>query len=350
MHSALLYPLDAQGRLQGDGDAYAQATHVLGSLDTALRAAGTGLDRLARLHVYVADASVTCGDRSTARRAFHHRRSGRDHRRVANAARRRPRRDGCRGGDGAPQGRRRRRSGLSSPDFGRLPVTGHTSRCSPRGPSSSSRAARPLASSRRRSARRWSSCAATCGPSAWSWVMSCRSRRSWATWRAPNNCSASSPARSREPRLHRWSPSGATRRCPSRSNSWRRRRARQVAANGWRSSSPSWAGTAAWRGSLPADPIFVSGLTGASADPAVQVREVFGELQKNPRGRRQRHAPPCESHVLRVRQGSRPGDQCDPPIHLRRRASAGGVEDLGAGHGPSGEGHGHRHDCRDDRH
>jgi enamine deaminase RidA (YjgF/YER057c/UK114 family) len=59
VHSALLYPLDALGRLQGDGDAYAQATHVLGSLDTALRAAGTGLDRLARLHVYVADASVT---------------------------------------------------------------------------------------------------------------------------------------------------------------------------------------------------------------------------------------------------------------------------------------------------
>ena len=58
MHSALLYPVDVQGRLQGGGDAYAQATHVLGSLGTALQAAGTGLDRIARLHVYVADASV----------------------------------------------------------------------------------------------------------------------------------------------------------------------------------------------------------------------------------------------------------------------------------------------------
>ena len=40
VHSALLYPLDAQSRLQGAGDAYAQATYVLGSLDTAVRAAG----------------------------------------------------------------------------------------------------------------------------------------------------------------------------------------------------------------------------------------------------------------------------------------------------------------------
>ncbi len=69
VHSALLYPLDAQARLQGAGDAYAQATYVLGSLDTAVRAAGTGLDRLARLHVYVADASVTAAvDRLLAER------------------------------------------------------------------------------------------------------------------------------------------------------------------------------------------------------------------------------------------------------------------------------------------
>ncbi len=58
-HTAILHPLDAQGTLQGRGDAYAQATHVLGSVDAALRAAGSGLDRVARLHVYVADASVT---------------------------------------------------------------------------------------------------------------------------------------------------------------------------------------------------------------------------------------------------------------------------------------------------
>lgn len=58
-HTALLYPVDVEGRLQGGSDARAQATSVLGSLDTALRAAGTGLDRLVRLHVYVADASAT---------------------------------------------------------------------------------------------------------------------------------------------------------------------------------------------------------------------------------------------------------------------------------------------------
>jgi enamine deaminase RidA (YjgF/YER057c/UK114 family) len=59
VHSTLLSPLDSQMRLRGAGDAYAQAAYVLGTLDTALRAAGTGLDRLVRLHVYVADASVT---------------------------------------------------------------------------------------------------------------------------------------------------------------------------------------------------------------------------------------------------------------------------------------------------
>jgi enamine deaminase RidA (YjgF/YER057c/UK114 family) len=59
VHTALLYPLDPQARLQGAGDADAQAAYVLDSLGTAVRAAGTGLDRLVRLHVYVADASVT---------------------------------------------------------------------------------------------------------------------------------------------------------------------------------------------------------------------------------------------------------------------------------------------------
>lgn len=59
VHAATLYPVNAQDQLQGGSDAYAQATYVLGSLDRALRAAGTGLDRIVRLHVYVADASVT---------------------------------------------------------------------------------------------------------------------------------------------------------------------------------------------------------------------------------------------------------------------------------------------------
>ena len=59
VHSSLLYPLDTKGQLQGGGDAHAQAAYVLGTLETAVKAAGSGLDRLVRLHVYVADASVT---------------------------------------------------------------------------------------------------------------------------------------------------------------------------------------------------------------------------------------------------------------------------------------------------
>ncbi len=69
VHSAMLYPVDARGRLQGRDDAYAQAGYVLGRLDTALRAAGTGLDHVARLHVYVANSSVTAAiDRLLAER------------------------------------------------------------------------------------------------------------------------------------------------------------------------------------------------------------------------------------------------------------------------------------------
>jgi enamine deaminase RidA (YjgF/YER057c/UK114 family) len=59
VHTALMSPLDGDGRLQGGSDAYRQAVHVLGSIDTALRAAGTSLERIARLHVYVANATVT---------------------------------------------------------------------------------------------------------------------------------------------------------------------------------------------------------------------------------------------------------------------------------------------------
>lgn len=59
VHTAMMYPVDAAGAVQGGADAKTQATRVLDSLATALRAAGTDLDRLVRLHVYVADASVT---------------------------------------------------------------------------------------------------------------------------------------------------------------------------------------------------------------------------------------------------------------------------------------------------
>ncbi len=57
VHTALLLPEDATGQLHGAGDAAAQAARVLDAVQTALEAAGTGLDRLVRLHVYLTDAS-----------------------------------------------------------------------------------------------------------------------------------------------------------------------------------------------------------------------------------------------------------------------------------------------------
>jgi enamine deaminase RidA (YjgF/YER057c/UK114 family) len=59
VHTALLYPEDLQGTLVGGRDARAQAAQVLANLHLALAAARTTLDRVVRLHVYVADASVT---------------------------------------------------------------------------------------------------------------------------------------------------------------------------------------------------------------------------------------------------------------------------------------------------
>ena len=59
VHTALMFPEDGRGRLQGEGDAAAQATRVLANIDLALKAARTNLTHLVRLHVYVADASVT---------------------------------------------------------------------------------------------------------------------------------------------------------------------------------------------------------------------------------------------------------------------------------------------------
>jgi enamine deaminase RidA (YjgF/YER057c/UK114 family) len=59
VHTALMFPEDGEGRLQGEGDAGAQATRVLANIDLALKAARTNLISLVRLHVYVADASVT---------------------------------------------------------------------------------------------------------------------------------------------------------------------------------------------------------------------------------------------------------------------------------------------------
>jgi enamine deaminase RidA (YjgF/YER057c/UK114 family) len=58
VHTALMFPEDGEGRLLGEGDV-GQASRVLTNIDSALRAARTDLTRLVRLHVYVAEASVT---------------------------------------------------------------------------------------------------------------------------------------------------------------------------------------------------------------------------------------------------------------------------------------------------
>lgn len=73
VHTAQLYPVEADGRVHGGADAYAQAAHVLGNTEKALKAGGSGLDRIVRLHVYVAEPSVTAAvDRLIAERFGSH--------------------------------------------------------------------------------------------------------------------------------------------------------------------------------------------------------------------------------------------------------------------------------------
>jgi enamine deaminase RidA (YjgF/YER057c/UK114 family) len=59
VHTALMYPENASGDLEGAGDAAVQARRALHSIELALSEARTTLDHLVRLHVYVADQSVT---------------------------------------------------------------------------------------------------------------------------------------------------------------------------------------------------------------------------------------------------------------------------------------------------
>lgn len=59
VHTALLLPEDAGGQLHGLADAGAQAARVFDNLQIALKAAGTSLGQLVRLHVYLTDASST---------------------------------------------------------------------------------------------------------------------------------------------------------------------------------------------------------------------------------------------------------------------------------------------------
>ena len=70
VHTALMFPEDREGRLQGGNDAGAQAMRVLANIDVALRTAHTSLKNLVRLHVYVADGAVTPEIERLLRRRF----------------------------------------------------------------------------------------------------------------------------------------------------------------------------------------------------------------------------------------------------------------------------------------
>ena len=59
VHTALMYPEDRDGRVLAGADAAAQAAGVLANIEVALHEARTTLDHLVRLHIYVADPSVT---------------------------------------------------------------------------------------------------------------------------------------------------------------------------------------------------------------------------------------------------------------------------------------------------
>jgi enamine deaminase RidA (YjgF/YER057c/UK114 family) len=59
VHTALMLPEDRAGRIVGTGDAGAQVSRVLASVEEALREARTTLASLVRLHVYVASPDVT---------------------------------------------------------------------------------------------------------------------------------------------------------------------------------------------------------------------------------------------------------------------------------------------------
>ncbi|MEW1657602.1 RidA family protein [Streptomyces sp. NPDC093707] len=48
-------PVDADGRLVGEGDAEAQIRQIYANLETALRTAGSALDHIVKLTVYLTD-------------------------------------------------------------------------------------------------------------------------------------------------------------------------------------------------------------------------------------------------------------------------------------------------------
>ena len=59
VHTALMFPEDHDGQLQGGEDVRAQANQVLTNIELALQETRTTLESVVRLHVYVANPSVT---------------------------------------------------------------------------------------------------------------------------------------------------------------------------------------------------------------------------------------------------------------------------------------------------
>lgn len=76
VHTALILPVDRRGRISGES-AGAQAEEALAQIEAALEPAGSGLDRLVRLHVYAAGVEVAAEVESVLARRF------KDHRKPA---------------------------------------------------------------------------------------------------------------------------------------------------------------------------------------------------------------------------------------------------------------------------
>ena len=178
VHTALLLPDDPEGRLRGEDDVRLQALRVLENLQTALAAAGTGVDRLVRLHVYLTDGSA----RPAIERLLAERFTG-AHKPAVTFVENGPgpqgraRRDGCdRGGAGADPEISRGPDGTWCRALRGSRATARTSPCSRRDHSPSWPASHPRVSSKPGSPARWSSCAPPSAASGCRSITSCRSR------------------------------------------------------------------------------------------------------------------------------------------------------------------------------
>ena len=71
VHTAQVLPLDSAGKIVGNGNASAQAAAALENLDQVLRAAGTSLERVVKLNVYVAKEDAARAARDQIAAVFH---------------------------------------------------------------------------------------------------------------------------------------------------------------------------------------------------------------------------------------------------------------------------------------